>query len=232
LRACCWLGRWCPLIRVEELGVRRGHEPVLFASELTVGDEVVALMGPNGAGKTTLLQTLDGQLNKSGEIEQDPSTFLGARPPEPVDMQAVELVRAHGAEDPKAWLARVGYEGPELVSRGSAGERALVGLAGALSRSRDLLLDEPFGPLDPPHTARVWPRLADHAEDHAVLLATHDPAVAARADRVVLLAGTIVAQGPPREVLAEEPLSDCYGAPVEIAWTDLGPVVRGRERSQ
>lgn len=220
------------MIRFEDLGVRRGRESVLLASELEVDREIVALMGPNGAGKTTLLEALADRLDHTGSKATTKARFLGARPPEPVLMEAVELVRSHGAEEPEARLERVGYEGPKLVGHGSAGERSLVALAGALAHEGDLLLDEPFGHLDPPRTAQVWPRLADHAEHHAVLVATHDPAIAARADRVVLLAGTIVAEGEPRDVLTETPLSECYGAPVDVAWTEHGPVVAGRKRTE
>lgn len=217
------------MISLEELGVRRAGEAVVFARELTVDRETVALMGPNGAGKTTLLEALAGRLDHTGQARTDRARYVPARPPEPVLMEAGELVRAHGTEDPVRWLASVGYDGPDLVGHGSAGERSLVALAGALSHEGDLLLDEPFGHLDPPRTATVWPQLSEHADDHAVLLATHDPAIAARADRVVLLSGTIVADGPPREVLAEEPLTECYGAPVDVAWTEHGPVVTGRD---
>lgn len=207
--------------------MRRGGQAVLLASELEVEREIVAVMGPNGAGKTSLLEALAGRLDHTGTATIREPVFLPARPPERVLIQVEEIVRAHGAKEPETWLARVGYEGPEILAHGSAGERALVALAGALSKEGDLLLDEPFGHLDPPRTASVWPLLAEHASEHAVLIATHDPTLAARADRVVLLAGTIVAQGPPREVLSPEPLAACYGAPVDVEWTRLGPVVAG-----
>lgn len=210
------------------MGVRRGGQAVLLADGIEVDRETVAVMGPNGAGKTTLLEALAGRLEHTGMGATTNAWYVASRPPEPALIEAVDLVRSHGADDPQAWLDRVGYEGPDLVAHGSAGERCLVALAGALSREGDLLLDEPFNHLDPPRTASVWPLLAEHAEDHAVLVTTHDPALASRADRVVLLSGTVVAQGPPPEVIAEDPLTECYGAPVEVAWTELGPVVRGR----
>lgn len=217
------------MIEAEDLGVRRGGRPVLLVDELRVREEIVAVMGPNGAGKTTLLEALAGRLDATGDAAVERPWFSSARPPEPARIEAQAVVRAHGADEPAAWLDRVGYEGPPVLSRASAGERALAALAGALARGGDLLLDEPFATLDPPRTARVWPLLADRAGEGAVLLTTHDPALAARADRVVLLSGTVAARGPPREVLAPEPLSECYGARVDVAWTELGPVVAGRE---
>lgn len=218
------------MIDAENLRVTRGGETVLDLDQLHVDGEVVAVMGPNGAGKTTLLEALDGRLPHEGTADTGETWRVGADPPAPALVDAVDLVAGHGVDEPRAWLARVGYRGPASLAHGSAGERRLVALAGALGQTgKDLLLDEPFGPLDPPHVARVAPLLADHADAAAVLLATHDPQTAARADRVVLLDRERVAAGPPREVLQPEPLSDCYGAPMSVEWTELGPIVEARD---
>lgn len=215
------------MIRLSDLVVHRGGRPVLEIDHLELGGQLVAVMGPNGAGKTTLLQTLHGLLPCHGQVEAGGTWYLAAEPPAPVLVGVDEVVRSHGADEPSTWLAQVGYDGPDQLSSGSSGERMLVALAGALSHPAPwLLLDEPFGHLDPPHISRLIPALRDRAQDGGVLLTTHDPAMAAQADRVVLLDGRVVADGTPREVLQPEPLSRCYGAEIEVAWTDLGPVVR------
>jgi len=215
------------VIEVGDLRVERGGRVVVRVDGLTVDREVLAVMGPNGAGKTTLLEALDDRHDVNGRVSAPATWHVGADPPQPAKVDPAELVAAHGVGEPRAWLARVGYQGPASLARGSQGERRLVGLAGALGRrDADLLLDEPFGPLDPPHVARVAPLLDDRAGEDAVLVATHDPQVAARADRVLLLDGEPVARGPPRQVLQPEPLSTCYGARMDVVGTELGPVVR------
>lgn len=80
-------------------------------------------------------------------------------------------------------------------SRLSGGERQRVGLARALlGQPKILLADEPTGNLDSKTTEGLIALLADLREDMGITLviATHDPAVAAMAQRIVrLLGGTI-----------------------------------------
>jgi ABC-type lipoprotein export system ATPase subunit len=94
-------------------------------------------------------------------------------------------------------------------ARLSGGERQRVALARALLGSPPLLLaDEPTGNLDVDRTAEFMEYL-DHLSDESdltIILATHDPAVAAVADRVLhLVRGRLdseerLDQGPPGEV--------------------------------
>jgi thiol reductant ABC exporter CydC subunit len=105
-----------------------------------------------------------------------------------------ELRDALAAVGLGAWLAAqpagldtvVGEDGTQL----SGGERQRILLARALvSRARFLVLDEPTVHLDP-GTARALMRDLDTAAgDRGLLVVTHDPALVARADRVVELRG-------------------------------------------
>jgi ABC-type multidrug transport system fused ATPase/permease subunit len=71
----------------------------------------------------------------------------------------------------------------------SAGQRQRLGLARALLRDAPLLvLDEPTVHLDPAAAARVAATVEALRGTRTVLLITHDPELAARADRVVRLA--------------------------------------------
>lgn len=88
----------------------------------------------------------------------------------------------------KALLGAVGLGGREgsAVTTLSGGERQRVALARALLNKPALLLaDEPTGNLDPATASVVLDKiLALAREDGAgVVLVTHDPAIAARADR-------------------------------------------------
>jgi putative ABC transport system ATP-binding protein len=89
-------------------------------------------------------------------------------------------------------LAEVGLEGRggALPSELSGGEQQRVAIARALIGSPRLLLaDEPTGNLDSATGADVMALIAALRAEHAmtVIVATHDPGVAARADRVIHL---------------------------------------------
>jgi iron complex transport system ATP-binding protein len=119
----------------------------------------------------------------------------------------------------------------------SGGERARVAIARVLATEAPLILaDEPTTALDPRYQLVVLDILRRHAEaGGAVLAALHDLGLAARrASRVIVLdAGRIVADGPPREVLTRKRLAETFGvnaqivelhdAPVVIPWTVTGP---------
>jgi putative ABC transport system ATP-binding protein len=96
-------------------------------------------------------------------------------------------------------LALVGLAGREhsLPSELSGGERQRVAIARALAMQPPILLaDEPTGSLDSDAGGRVLDLLGDirHKEGLTIVMVTHDPAVADRADRVVrMLDGRVVA---------------------------------------
>jgi iron complex transport system ATP-binding protein len=103
----------------------------------------------------------------------------------------------------------------------SGGERQRVVLARALAQEAPiLLLDEPTSALDLGHQQQAL-ELVDalRREDGlTVVAAMHDLTLASQfADRLVLLdAGRVAADGPPREVLSEERISAHFGASVRL----------------
>jgi iron complex transport system ATP-binding protein len=110
------------------------------------------------------------------------------------------------------------------VTQLSGGERARVLLARALAGDPELLLaDEPVAGLDPGHQLDVMALLARRAADGGTLVvALHDLTQAARyCTRLVLLsAGRVMADGPPRAVLTPENLRDAYGIEAAIGTLD------------
>ena len=114
------------------------------------------------------------------------------------------------ATDTSAAAIEVLELGPLLERRAgrlSGGERQRVAVARALASAPDiLLLDEPLAAVDRPLRARIVPFLArlPAATGVPLLFVTHDPhEVLALADHVLVLqGGRVVAQGPPRDVLA------------------------------
>ncbi|CAN1522536.1 FepC ABC-type cobalamin/Fe3+-siderophores transport systems, ATPase components [Rhabdaerophilaceae bacterium] len=115
-----------------------------------------------------------------------------------------ELDIAHLAEQPYTMI--------------SGGERQLVLIARALAQEpRVIVLDEPTASLDFGNQGKVLRQIGDlKSRGLAVLFTTHDPNHAMRhADRVALLAGgTLLAEGPPVEMLTASRLADLYGAEI------------------
>ena len=100
-------------------------------------------------------------------------------------------------------LVGLGRRAHALASTLSVGERRLVAIARALVNGpRVLLCDEPTGDLDV-HTASAILDLLDalHATGTTLLLATHDPAVAARAHRAIAIRAGCLEAGPPPTAL-------------------------------
>ncbi|MFG1998548.1 ABC transporter ATP-binding protein [Spirillospora sp. NPDC048911] len=82
----------------------------------------------------------------------------------------------------------------------SGGEQQRVAIARALIRDPRLILaDEPTGALDPVTAGQVMDLLFTRAreEDHALVLVTHDHALAGRADAVYVLDKGRLTEGPP-----------------------------------
>jgi putative ABC transport system ATP-binding protein len=99
-------------------------------------------------------------------------------------------------------LQRVGLDGrgDHLPDQLSGGEQQRVAIARALANEPTVLLaDEPTGSLDSHTAADIVRLILDAAREHhaAVVLVTHDSAVAALADRVLSLrSGRLEAAGP------------------------------------
>ncbi|MEO9227868.1 MAG: ABC transporter ATP-binding protein [Devosia sp.] len=109
-----------------------------------------------------------------------------------LEIASPELSLAQTRETAAAALTTVGL-GDRLHHRPAAlsgGEQQRVGLARAMiAKPRMLLADEPTGNLDQTSGARVIELMFNMARQQgaAVIFVTHDPALAARADRVLTM---------------------------------------------
>ncbi len=215
-----------PLV-VEGLSVRLGGRDVLHDVDLQVDSgELVGLIGPNGAGKTTLLRAIVSVLPAAtGTITtSQPRARIGYVPQRhefawdfPLSVRdavlaaltvRLGLLRRPRLSQQRAVekaLVRTGMQdlADRPVGELSGGQRQRVLVARALALEPELLLlDEPFTGLDMPTQellGDLFRRLAD--EGCAVLMTTHD-LIAARAqcDRLYLVSGTVIAQGPPGDL--------------------------------
>ncbi|MDP2076258.1 ABC transporter ATP-binding protein [Hydrogenophaga sp.] len=112
----------------------------------------------------------------------------------------------------------------------SGGERQMVLIARALAQQpRAVLLDEPTASLDFGNQGLVLRAVRTLAQEGlAVLLTTHDPNQALRcADRALLMReGTVISQGPVREVVTADSLRALYSAEVlQVATEGEQPAV-------
>ena len=202
--------------------------------ELEAGS-VTALLGRSGSGKTTLLRMINGLVMPSsgsvhvkgratadwplldlrrsiGYVIQESGLFPHMTVARNVALPLELAGKAEPERDVRAaaMLALVGLD-DSYANRYpwqlSGGQRQRVGVARALaSEPGILLLDEPFGALDPITRAEMQTMLGDLLARmrKTVLLVTHDLDEALYlADRVIFLdAGAIVADMPSREVLS------------------------------
>ena len=192
--------------------------------------ERVAVLGPNGAGKTTLMLHLNGLLRGEGQLDvagiADPRELRAAvglvfqDPDDQLFMPTVAEDVAFGPlnlglarDDVRARVAaalaavRMEHVLDRAPHQLSLGERRRVAVATVLAmQPRLLVLDEPSANLDP-RARRELLEVLD-AIDRTMLVVTHDLPFAARlCERAVILSGgRIVADGPCREVLADEDL--------------------------
>lgn len=183
-------------------------------------DGFTVLLGASGEGKSLLLKAiaglvpacgepfggLDAQHRAVGYVPQGHALFPHLRAWQNV---AFSLRGKDRRETAMRWLSRVGMV--DLAERWpatlSGGQQQRVALARALVRKpRLLLLDEPTSALDPVTREDVVAELI--AEVHAVgipaLAVSHDPALAAVADRLVLMHDRRIVQvGSPEAVHAQ-----------------------------
>jgi putative ABC transport system ATP-binding protein len=185
--------------------------------------ESVALWGRSGSGKTTILHVLGGLVApSSGTVKWrgEPLSTLDVAARAEARREGIayvfqgsnllphftayENVAFTGSAHAEGLLALVGLREKldALPSELSGGEQQRVAIARALGQEPDLLLcDEPTGHLDSDTGRRVLD-LIDALQERfgfALVTATHDVDVAARADRTVRLADGEVVD---REVVA------------------------------
>ncbi len=204
-----------------------------------------ALLGRSGSGKTTLLRTVnrmhrisDGEVWVRGHsvAEQDPIALrrsigyviqeTGLFPHFTIERNIGLVLELEGKSAPeiaaraRALLGTVGLHAAEFARRLphqlSGGQRQRAGLARALAAGQEILLmDEPFGALDPLTRAEMQDvlRTLTAGASITVLLVTHDLDEAIYlADRIVLLeAGRIAADLPAAAFLSSRaPAVEAY----------------------
>jgi len=223
------------LIELERAGRRFGDVVAVEEVSLRVAPgELVALVGGSGSGKTTTLKMVNRLVEPTSGVVRvggrDVRTLAGHELrrrigycfqqiglfPHLTVAENVAIVPELLGWDVARTRARVGALlarmelPPELADRApaelSGGQQQRVGIARALAAEPEvLLMDEPFGALDPLTRDTLQQRFQEIRQSLGIttLFVTHDMAEAMLlADRIaVLAAGRLLQVGTPRELL-------------------------------
>lgn len=236
------------LVRFEHVSCSYGGAPAVQDVSFTVAEhEFVGIVGPSGGGKTTVLRAMLGAVAPAfGSVARRDDLRLGYVPQiEQVDWSfpvtvhdvvamtlpqrrwrrgAGEAARVDGVLD------RLGLGGlaRRPINALSGGQQQRVFLARALVHEPAVLvLDEPAGSVDVATRHEMLHLLADlHHDGTTIVLTTHDiNGLAAHLPRIICLNRTVIADGPPDEVLHPYVLERTYGAPMQVLRHGGMPVV-------
>jgi len=202
--------------------------------------EILAIVGPNGAGKTTLLKAILGDIAYSGHIAFQVRGALNKNPkigyvPQKLNfdhdapVSVRDLIAASLVPFPvwcgvtsktqnrvKTVLEKfsVTHLRKQTVGSLSGGELQRVLLAMAMTPTPDLLLlDEPGSAIDVKGLSLFYETITRLKEEHdiSIVVVTHDLAgIIPYADRMILINRSVLAEGPPREILSDKNLIETF----------------------
>ena len=187
--------------------------------------EVLAIMGPSGSGKSTLLHSLAAIISeimldrkRIDKLSDDKRSKLrrtcfgfvfqfGQLVPEltvhdnvalPLLLNGVDRKEAY--QRANAWIDKVGLNGKEesLPGELSGGQAQRAAIARAMViEPKVLFADEPTGSLDSLNSEKVMELFIKTAKDNGttVIMVTHEPTIAAYADREIIVRDGQIAGG-------------------------------------
>jgi ABC-type Mn2+/Zn2+ transport system ATPase subunit len=224
------------IARFEDVVVRYGDVIALDrTSTAFMRGSSIALVGANGSGKSTVLRLLaglsdatSGIVNRADGVE---AAFVAQQHGQhswmPLPVEEVLRMGCYRRRGLVGRITRADRDGvhvaadrlgiQDLLRRSfselSGGQRQRVLVAQALIGSPQLLLlDEPITGLDLPSQESILGIVDEEVSGGStVVFSTHHLEEAKRAERVVLLAGCVIADGAPDDVLQPEHLAKAFG---------------------
>ena len=205
-----------PTLHLDDVSLTIGEHQILQTMSLVFHPgEVTAVSGPSGSGKTTILSIAGGLQRPTrgtasyGDLpmwqgDGDPRhevafilqvyglvPILSARENVAIALRArgISPVEANHIADEQLRRFHIGDLGDRQVEELSGGQMQRVACARGFAVSPAILLaDEPTSELDEGNREHVMAQLREEADRGAiVVVATHDPAVVASADRHFVL---------------------------------------------
>jgi NitT/TauT family transport system ATP-binding protein len=207
-----------PGIEVESLRFAYNNTPILADVDLSIGrGEFICLLGPSGCGKTTLLRLLAGlETPTSGRVSWKGRAITGPSLERGVVFQDYSLfpwmsllqnislaIAKSQPQITRKWRHQLAEEYLEMVGLIGAARKYPLELSGGMQQrgaiartlalgSPVLLMDEPFGALDPINRAKLQDLVLDvwagATTRKTVVFVTHDVEEALYlADRVIML---------------------------------------------
>ena len=201
---------------------------------------IFGMIGPNGSGKTTLLNTINGvyrattgvirvegrevqNLSPSALLRlgvartfQNPHVFLTLTVQENMMLPTIETGRLDvGFRDEILQTLHLDGLAKATASQLSGGEQKLLEFARAMiTRPRVVLMDEPFGGVDAAIKTVMQDNIRRWSSEAGTtfMVVSHEiPDLVQLANRVVCLAeGSMIADGTPSEVTADEHVVSVY----------------------
>jgi ABC-type branched-subunit amino acid transport system ATPase component len=202
-------------------------------------NETLGMIGPNGSGKTTFVNAMTGHLKSvQGEILFNGSPILGRRPfaiasaglartyqavrlfgqltgqqnIEAALVDATHPLDAASVAETVAWLNLDNRLDLPAGSLTLYDQRRLELLMRLVQRPKLLMLDEPVGGLSSQEVRAMIGLLSELKSRCTIFIIEHTMKVIRElADRVVvLIAGEKIADGPPRDILADKRVIENY----------------------
>lgn len=228
---------------VEVTGASFGYDGAPVLSDVTYSvapTDFTGIVGPSGSGKTTLLKLLLGTVKpQRGTVTRQPGTAMSYVPQlETVNWSfpvtvAECVLMARPTRRLLPWpTAAEKREVGEVLDRlgiGDLGSRHIRELSGGqqqrmfiaralLRRPQLLLMDEPTSGVDIGTRHEVLHLLDElHRDGLAIVLTTHDlNGMAAHLPNLVALNRTVLAAGPPADVIVPDVLEQTFGARMEV----------------
>jgi ABC-type Mn2+/Zn2+ transport system ATPase subunit len=246
-----------PLVSFRNATLGYGRRVVLkdITFDITEGD-FLGLVGPNGAGKTTVLRTFLGSLKPlAGSVVLAPGLRYGYVPQrEQVDSifplrvldvvlmgryDRIGLARRPSAADRARALDALDQVGIRHLAghplndlSGGQKQRTLIARA-LVGEPNVLVLDEPTTGMDLVATTQILGLVRDLHEFSGltVVMVSHAlNEVANYVERIALVHEGGLRIGSVAEIMAEQPLSEMYGIPVEVSSFDGHRIVVARRQ--